>query len=279
MGVLNVTPDSFSDGGRFLKPDDALLHGRAMIKAGADLIDVGGESSRPGAEPVSLKEELCRVIPVIKALHTEAPDLPISIDTTKPQVAEAALAAGAGIINDISALRDPLMRTLVLKEQVPVILMHMRGEPKTMQQGDLSSKNILAEVVSFLAKRAEELCAEGFPREKICLDPGLGFGKTLDQNLKLLGQLEQLVALGYPVLVGASRKSFIRALTGGAPSERLFGTAAACACAIFAGARMIRVHEVAEMRELSLVSEAIYQRSAAFLKTGAQVLGAQLSRA
>ena len=247
MGILNVTPDSFSDGGRFLSPDAAVERALAMEKEGADIIDVGGESSRPGAEPVPVEEELRRVLPVLERLRGKL-RIPISIDTTKAEVAEAALRAGASIVNDISALRfDPAMAPLVAKFGAGLVLMHMLGTPKTMQQAP-HYEDVVTEVRDFLAERAQYAQSQGIPREAIAVDPGIGFGKTVEHNLELLRRLPELVELGFPVLVGPSRKSFIGAILGFGVEERLEGTLAACAVAVVRGADILRVHDVKEVR-------------------------------
>jgi len=247
MGILNVTPDSFSDGGRFLSPDAAVERALAMEKEGADIIDVGGESARPGADPVPVKEELRRVLPVLERLRGKL-RIPISIDTTKAEVAEAALRAGASIVNDISALRfDPAMASLVAKFGAGLVLMHMLGTPKTMQQAP-HYEDVVTEVRDFLAERAQYAQSQGIPREAIAVDPGIGFGKTVEHNLELLRRLPELVELGFPVLVGPSRKSFIGAILGLGVEERLEGTLAACAVAVVRGADILRVHDVKEVR-------------------------------
>ena len=247
MGILNVTPDSFSDGGRFLSPDAAVERALAMEKEGADIIDVGGESSRPGADPVPVEEELRRVLPVLERLRGKL-RIPISIDTTKAEVAEAALRAGASIVNDISALRfDPAMAPLVAKFGAGLVLMHMLGTPKTMQQAP-HYEDVVTEVRDFLAERAQYAQSQGIPREAIAVDPGIGFGKTVEHNLELLRRLPELVELGFPVLVGPSRKSFIGAILGLGVEERLEGTLAACAVAVVRGADILRVHDVKEVR-------------------------------
>lgn len=249
MGILNVTPDSFSDGGRYLDIERAVAHARAMAKAGADIIDVGGESSRPGAQPVSAEEELQRVLPVIEGL----PDLLVSIDTTKASVAERAQAAGARIVNDISALRfDERMPAVI--GNAGVILMHMQGTPATMQQQPRYD-DVTREVREFLAERIAFAESRGVKKAQIAVDPGIGFGKTVAQNLQLLAQFGQLGALGCPLVVGASRKSFI----GGQPADRLPGSLAAAAWAVAHGANVVRVHDVAETVAVVRMVEAIRQ--------------------
>ncbi|ABM62533.1 dihydropteroate synthase [Halorhodospira halophila] len=242
MGVLNITPDSFSDGGSYLDLDRARAHARQMVAEGADLIDVGGESSRPGAPPVPLDQELERVIPVVEALVREV-DCPISVDTYKPAVARAAVAAGAGLINDIRALQEPGALEAAAGLGVPVCLMHMQGQPQTMQESP-SYHDVVAEVGEFLAERVAAAEAAGLPRERIVLDPGFGFGKTLAHNYQLLRHLERIVALGLPVLVGMSRKSMVGKLLDRPVEERLAGSLGAAAVAVFQGARIIRAHDV-----------------------------------
>jgi len=243
MGILNVTPDSFSDGGDFATREAALRHARQMVADGADLIDVGGESTRPGAPPVSVAEELDRVIPVIEALAGELA-VPVSVDTSKPEVMRAAVAAGAGLINDVAALRRPGALAAAAALRVPVCLMHMQGEPGTMQQ-DPAYGDVVAEVAAFLAGRLAACEAAGIPRERLLVDPGFGFGKTLAHNLALLRGLPRLASLGAPVLAGLSRKSMIGALLGGVPvGERLHGSVAAAVLAVERGAAIVRVHDV-----------------------------------
>jgi dihydropteroate synthase len=259
LGILNVTPDSFSDGGRFLDPARAVAHGLALIAEGADALDVGGESTRPGAQGVDGQEELRRVLPVIEGLRAGT-DLPLSIDTRKPGVARAALAAGASVVNDIGALRDPAMRAAVRDAGAEAILMHMQGNPGTMQ-GDPRYGDVVKEVGEFLLARASGAEADGIPRDRLILDPGIGFGKRLEHNLAILKRLPELVALGYPVLVGPSRKSFLGEILGLPVEERLEGTAAAVACAVMGGAAMVRVHDVKEMLRVVRVAEALWRRT------------------
>ena len=257
MGVLNVTPDSFSDGGRFEGLERAVAHGLAMVEAGARIIDVGGESSRPGAEPVPAELECARVVPVIEALRARA-DVCISIDTVKATVARAALAAGADVVNDITAMTgDEWMPAVAAEHGAGVVLMHMRGRPKTMQQGDLSSPDIVEEVAGYLSERVEALVAAGVPRAAICVDPGIGFGKTVEQNLALVAGLPRLVAGGRPILLGVSRKSFIGAVTGRAVHDRLAGTDAVHAIGVWLGAHIVRVHDVAEARDVVRMAGAL----------------------
>jgi dihydropteroate synthase len=258
MGIVNATPDSFSDGGRYLDPRAALAHARRLIAEGADILDIGAESTRPGAEPVPAEAEIARVVPLVQAIRAES-SIPISVDTMKPQVARAAVAAGATMWNDVAALRyapDGLETAAALGCEV--VLMHMQGEPRTMQ-AEPHYDDVAAEVADFLAQRAEAATAAGVAREKIWLDPGIGFGKhMLRHNLPLLAGLERVVALGFPVLLGASRKSFIGALSGGAaPDRRLGGSIAAALHGAQAGVAAVRVHDVAETVQALAVQAAI----------------------
>ncbi len=260
MGILNVTPDSFSDGGQFLDANAAIEHGVKMAEQGAAVIDVGGESTRPGSKRVPPAEQIRRVVPVIGAL-AERVDVPISIDTTDAEVARTALLAGASILNDVTALSDPKMIDVAVQQQVPVILMHMQGTPATMQ-AEPYYHDVVAEVRDFLLARAEKAVRIGIPRERVFLDPGIGFGKTLEHNLLLLRNLDKLVATGYRVLVGPSRKGFVGKLTGrDEPAERVFGTAAAVAQCVTAGASIVRVHDVPEMVDVTKVAAAIAGRA------------------
>jgi dihydropteroate synthase len=258
MGVVNVTPDSFSDGGRFFETGDALAHARGLIAAGADSLDIGAESTRPGAEPVAAADELARVVPVIAAIRAES-GIPISIDTMKPEVARAAVAAGATIWNDVTALRwrdDSLAAAAELG--CAVVLMHMQGEPRTMQEAP-AYDDVVAEVSAFLVARAEAALAAGVAREKIWLDPGLGFGKTGQHSLTLLANLDRIVALGFPVLLGASRKSFLGKIDRAATSadDRLGGSLAAALAGADAGVAAVRVHDVRETVQALAVRAAI----------------------
>ena len=260
MGVLNVTPDSFSDGGEFLAPDAALAHARAMVVEGADLLDVGGESTRPGAEPVGAEEELRRVMPVVAALAAEGA-VPVSIDTSKAVVARAATGAGASFVNDVTALRgDPEMAAVVAATGADVCLLHMQGEPRTMQE-DPHYDDVVAEVKAFLEERLAFAVREGIPEERVWLDPGIGFGKTLDHNLELLRRLDEIVALGRPVVIGASRKRFLGALTGRPEVDRAAGTVAVNVLAFERGAHMFRVHDVAPTRDALAVASATVDES------------------
>lgn len=254
MGIINVTPDSFSDGGEFLDPNAAVARGRALVAEGADFIDVGGESSRPGSEPVSAEEELRRVIPVVERLVAGV-DVPVSIDTWKSEVARQALEAGAVIVNDISAMTmDPNMREVAAEFAEGVILMHMKGKPRSMQDNP-EYVDVAGEVRSYLVDRAADALKAGI--RQIMIDPGIGFGKTVDHNLTLMARLEQLCSLGFPVLVGPSRKSFIGSILGLPPDQRLEGTAAAVAVCILNGASVIRVHDVRAMARVATIADAI----------------------
>jgi dihydropteroate synthase len=258
FGILNVTPDSFSDGGQFFDAEAAVARALTMLDEGADVIDVGGESTRPGSDPVSPEEESRRVIPVIRSILAARPETTISVDTYRSATAEAALEAGARVINDVTALRgDPRMASVVAEAGCPVVLMHMLGEPKTMQD-DPHYEDVVDEVRSFLAGRAEHAVKAGVEPENIILDPGIGFGKTLAHNLTLLKHLDALVDLGYPVLVGASRKRFLGKLTGnGAAGERVFGTVATTVLAYERGVSLFRVHDVRANRDALAVARAI----------------------
>jgi dihydropteroate synthase len=256
MGVVNVTPDSFSDGGLYLDPGAAIAHGRELAAAGAAILDIGGESTRPGAAPVPVDEELRRVEPVIAGLAGKAVD--ISVDTSKAAVAAAALDAGATIVNDVTALRgDPEMAALCAERGAGVVLMHMIGEPRTMQENP-EYRDVVAEVRDFLATRLEVAVAAGIDESLIWLDPGIGFGKTDRHNLELLRDLGELARLGRPLVVGTSRKSFIGRVDGSAaPDERLGGTIATSVLAAAAGAEVLRVHDVREMDQALRVTSAV----------------------
>jgi dihydropteroate synthase len=255
MGVVNVTPDSFSDGGLFLDPEAAIAHGRELAAAGAEILDVGGESTRPGAEAVPPDEELRRVIPVIEGLV--AAEARVSVDTSKAAVAAAALEAGAGIVNDVTALRgDPEMAALCAGRGATVVLMHMRGEPRTMQENP-RYEDVVAEVKAFLAERLEAAIAAGIDEEDVWLDPGIGFGKTAAHNMELLRRFGELRDLGRPLVIGTSRKSFIGRLDGSAADERLGGTIASSVLAAAEGAAVLRVHDVAEVGQGLAVATAI----------------------
>jgi len=247
MGVLNVTPDSFFDGGRFLDRAAALDHVRRMLSDGADIIDIGGESTRPGAAPTAESDELERVIPLVEALRSECDvrAVPLSVDTRKPAVMRAAIAAGASLINDVGALAAPGTMETVATSEAAVCLMHMRGEPSTMQQA-VTYEDVVGEVKAFLADRAAACESAGIARDRIVVDPGFGFGKTVGHNLALLRWLAEIVALGYPVAVGLSRKSTIGALTGREVGERVAGSTAGALAAVARGAAIVRVHDVRE---------------------------------
>jgi dihydropteroate synthase len=256
MGILNVTPDSFYDGGRRPDAGRAVADGLALAEAGAEIIDIGGESTRPGARPVSAEEELDRVLPVIRGLRA-AVSAAISIDTYKAQVARAALDAGADIVNDISALRfDPEMAGLIAAEKVPVVLMHMQGTPRTMQAAP-RYENVVTEVRDFLAERLRHATTAGIDRDKIIIDPGIGFGKTVEHNLNLIRHLSCFSSLGQPLLVGASRKTFIGKILKLDPDERLEGSLAAAVAAVMAGANIVRAHEVKETERAVRIADAI----------------------
>jgi dihydropteroate synthase len=244
MGVLNITADSFSDGGRYRSFEVALEHAREMVAAGAGIIDVGGESTRPGAEPVALQEELDRVLPVIEALRAEL-DAVISIDTMKPDVMRAAVSAGAGLVNDVNALQAPDAVTVVAESKAAVCLMHMQGSPQTMQSAP-HYDDVVGDVGAFLAARADSCLAAGIDTDRIALDPGFGFGKTLNHNLQLLAGLPQLCRGRFPLLVGLSRKSMLGKLLGRPVEDRLAGSLALATIATLRGARIIRCHDVAE---------------------------------
>jgi len=257
---LNVTPDSFSDGGRFLELDAACEQAAALLGAGADWVDVGGESSRPGAPPISAEEEAERVLPVISAVRERYPEVPISVDTWKADVAEAALGAGATAVNDISALRDPRMAQVVARSGCDVVLMHMRGDPQTMQQRPRYDDPV-AEICAFLADRRQVALDAGVAPSRIWLDPGIGFGKTLEHNLALIRGLPTLSALGAPIVMGASRKSFLgRILAHDAPEDRVVGSLAVAAVATWLGVGMLRVHDVKETYEVVQTVRAIARR-------------------
>ncbi len=253
MGILNVTPDSFSDGGLFADIETAVAHGEKMVSDGADVIDIGGESSRPGSVPLSEKEELARILPVVTRLLDEV-SVPISIDTYKPQVAEMCLKAGAHLINDITGLTNPEMRKVAVKHNVPVVIMHMRGSPKTMQQNPIY-QDLIGEITTFFREQITRAHKEGI--QQIIIDPGIGFGKTVEHNLQILKHLSAFKTLGYPILVGPSRKSFIGTITGLSVNNRLDGTLAAITVAIMNGANIVRVHDVNECKRAVQIVDAI----------------------
>jgi dihydropteroate synthase len=256
MGVVNVTPDSFSDGGRFLNSDAAIAHAAELLHQGADILDIGGESSRPGAVPVPLEEELARVLPVVEALARDSNAI-LSVDTTKPEVADRALAAGAHIINDITALRDPALAEVVRRHQAGVVLMHMRGDPATMQQAP-EYADVAREVREFLQARLQATADLGIDVGRTAVDPGIGFGKTGDHNLELLARLGELGTLGRPVVLGVSRKRFLGTITG-RPVDQRDAASLACVCHALAHdtAQVVRVHDVAPARDAVLVMAAI----------------------
>jgi len=251
MGVVNVTPDSFSDGGKFLHPQAAISHARRLIDEGVDLLDVGGESTRPGAAPVSEEEELKRILPVLEALH----GFPVSVDTRRPKVMQAALAAGVSMINDIEALRAPGAMEAVAKSDCAVCLMHMKGAPETMQQ-DPNYGNVVKEVKEFLASRIAACEMAGIARDRLVADPGFGFGKTLEHNLALLKRLPEFAGLGVPILAGWSRKSSLGRITGRESGDWLAGSLCAALLALLGGARILRVHDVKETRDAVRMFEA-----------------------
>jgi dihydropteroate synthase len=261
MGVLNVTPDSFSDGGEFLDPQTAIGHALEMERAGADLLDIGGESTRPGSTGTPAETELARILPVLEGLRGVL-KIPIAVDTRKFQVAEAAIGAGAQIINDISGLRfDPRIAEVAHRRDVPLILMHMRGEPGTMQKGPFA-RDVMKDVAQGLRASIRKARAAGVRKSQIVIDPGIGFGKSLEQNYELLRKLPELAKLGYPLLVGTSRKGFLGAtlvLNGkpAPPGERLWATAATVTASILGGAHIVRVHDVAEMAQVARVADCL----------------------
>jgi dihydropteroate synthase len=254
MGVINVTPDSFSDGGAFLDPQSAITHGKRLVSEGAEILDIGGESTRPGADPVSEDEELWRVVPVLEGLADAGSTL--SIDTMKPAVARRALDTGATIVNDVTAFRNaPQLAELVADAGATACLMHMLGEPRTMQLNP-QYDDVVSDVKAFLEERLAFAVSQGIPEEKVWLDPGIGFGKTLEHNLELLRRLDELVAIGRPLVIGTSRKSFLGKLTGRDPAERLAGTIATNVLALERGATIFRVHDVAEVADALNVAAA-----------------------
>jgi len=259
MGVLNITPDSFSDGGDYNHLAAALNRAQALVNAGADLLDIGGQSTRPGAKPISPEAELERVIPIIKAIRKSL-NIPISVDTTRALVAQQATRAGADLVNDISGgTFDPEMLPTVAELEVPIILMHIRGTPETMQQLT-DYEDLVGEIKQVLSERITAAEQAGIARSRLIIDPGIGFGKTYEQNLELLRQLHQFRALGSPLLVGTSRKRFIGEILNQAdPKQRAWGTAATCCAAIAQGADILRVHDLPEMRDVSRVADAIWR--------------------
>ena len=258
LGILNVTPDSFSHGGEFFGAAPAVAHAGRLLDEGADVLDVGGESTRPGSDPVSAEEEARRVVPVVRNILEARPGTTISVDTYRASTAEAALDAGAKIINDVTALGgDPRLARVVAERRCPIVLMHMLGEPKTMQE-DPRYDDVVGEVRDYLAGRAEAAISAGVDPDNVVLDPGIGFGKTLEHNLRLLDELDAIVDLGFPVLVGTSRKGFLGKITGsGDPKERVFGTVATSVMAYERGATLFRVHDVRANREALEVAAAV----------------------
>jgi dihydropteroate synthase len=261
MGVLNVTPDSFSDGGRYLSADEAIARGKTLVAEGADVLDVGGESTRPGAAPVALEEERRRVLPAIEALATCG--VPVSVDTRKPALMREAIAAGASLVNDIGALEAPGALEAIAGTGAAVCLMHKQGEPATMQ-AEPRYEDVVREVLDYLAGRIEAACAAGLTRERIVIDPGFGFGKSFEHNLALLRALGRFTTLGVPVLVGLSRKSMLGRITGRGIGERLHASVAAALLAVDAGADIVRVHDVTATRDALAVWAAVRGRIAAF---------------
>ena len=260
MGVLNVTPDSFSDGGLFFEKSDAVARAVQMAKDGADIIDVGGESTRPGAGDVDAAEELRRVIPVIRAI-SDGIDIPVSIDTRKAKVAEEALKAGASIVNDVSGLRhDPAMAVVVAKSGAYVIVMHMKGTPQNMQANPVYY-NLMKELAEYFKGSVEIASKAGVKKEKIIIDPGIGFGKTVEHNIEILNRLGELKKLDMPICVGTSRKSFIgKILNSSKAEDRLAGTIATCVIAVMNGANILRVHDVKEVKEAALITDSILNK-------------------
>jgi len=257
MGVLNVTPDSFSDGGLYLDADAAVARALEMERAGADLLDIGGESTRPGSEGISASEQMRRILPVLEKLRGKL-KIPVSVDTSKSEVAEAAVFQGAEILNDVTALRaDPRLAETAAKRRLPLILMHMRGNPRTMQKAPFA-RDVLRDVSQSLRQAVAIARRAGVPKSQIVLDPGIGFGKTAAQNYELLEKLAELARLGHPLVVGTSRKSFLAKAPGAAPNaDRIWGTAATVAASILGGAHIVRVHDVAEMVEVARVADAM----------------------
>lgn len=255
MGIVNVTPDSFSDGGRFFDPEVAVSRGIEMVRDGADIVDVGGESTRPGSDPVSVEDEQARVLPVIKRLAAEV-EVPISVDTRKHEVAEAAVDVGATIVNDVTGGSDPDMFRVVRERDVGMVLMHMKGKPKTMQESPRYD-DVVREVHDYLDSRVLAAIDAGVVWDRLCIDPGLGFGKTTDHSLRLMKETETLLDLGRPVLVGPSRKSFVGDVLGTEIGERVEGTAGAVAYMVAMGAHIVRVHDVKEMTRVVHVVDAI----------------------
>ncbi|MHB8138295.1 MAG: dihydropteroate synthase [Smithellaceae bacterium] len=257
MGILNVTPDSFSDGNRYFDHQKAIERGFQMVEEGADMIDIGGESTRPGSKPVTPRQEIARIVPVVEGLSGKI-KIPLSVDTTKSTVAYASLAAGAEIINDVSALGgDKKMAGVVAKASAALILMHMRGKPKNMQTGNLAYDDLMEEIIAYLKKGCFKAMEAGIGKDHLVIDPGIGFGKTYEDNCKIIKNIGELKALGLPLLIGTSRKAFIGRITGGEPADRLEGTAATVAAAIMNGCHIVRVHDVAAMKKVAAMTDAI----------------------
>ena len=257
MGILNVTPDSFSDGGQFFSVEAAIEHGQSLINDGADIIDIGGESTRPGADPLSIEDELERVIPVIKSIRKDHNDILISIDTYKSEVAQQAIEAGADIVNDVSGfVMDPKMPTAIANFNAFVIVMHMKGTPTNMQENP-SYDDLIVDISSFFLYQINIAKTTGIPTDKIILDPGIGFGKTAAHNFTIIQKLNRFCELGFPIMIGPSRKSFIGTTLDLPPSERIEGTAAAVSAGILNGARIVRVHDVKEMKRVVAITEKI----------------------
>lgn len=256
MGIVNVTPDSFSDGGKSEDPEAALNRARGLVADGADILDLGGESSRPGAEPVSLDEELRRVLPAIEAIHAAFPHVPISIDTVKPEVARRALLAGAAIVNDIAGLTDPGMLREVAQTDCGAVVMHMAGTPRTMQANP-SYEDVVPEVYDFLARQVDLAEGRGVARERIAIDPGIGFGKSYEHNLMLLRNLDRFAILGCVILIGTSRKGFLKVISGKPVEQRMTASVVSSLAAIVQGARVVRVHDVGPMVDALKVWEAV----------------------
>ncbi len=257
MGILNVTPDSFSDGNIYFDQQKAIERGLQMADEGADIIDIGGESTRPGSKSVTARQEIARVVPIVESLSRKL-NIPISVDTTKSQVAQKSLEAGAEIINDISALSgDKKMASVVQKASAALILMHMRGKPENMQTGNLVYDDLMEEIITYLKNGCRKAIAAGIGKDQIVVDPGIGFGKTYEDNCKIINKLDELKVLGLPVLIGTSRKAFIGKITGGKPAERIEGTAATVAAAIMNGCHIVRVHDVAVMKKVAAMTDAI----------------------
>lgn len=259
MGILNVTPDSFSDGGQFITPDAAVKRAFEMVKQGADIIDIGGESSRPGALKISAEEELRRIIPVIKLFRVMDAKTPVSVDTYKSETARQALAAGADMVNDISGgVFDPVIMHAAAEAGAAFVIMHMKGTPEKMQENpDYSAAGAVSDIKLFFEDRVKAALSAGIRKESLVLDPGIGFGKTLRHNLEILESLKFFCGLGYPVMTGTSRKSMIGKILNAGPADRIFGTAATVALSIANGAKIIRVHDIKEMRDTAIMADAM----------------------